>query len=230
MAKLGKSLHKSAKVSTEEKLLEKYYKSTEYYQNNKNRVYTILTVVIVLIVVAFIYFRNQNSNSEAAALELSKVKQFYSMDLYQQCIAGDSLGISKGLLFIVNNYGSSESGQTAKIMLANCYFNLRDFDNAEKYYKDYSGSNELFKTSSLAGVASVYEAKNDFANAAKYFEKASKMSKLVPNNDEYLFYAIRNYYYAKDTDNLKKAIKSLKEEYPKSKYLGQINRFDMGEA
>jgi tetratricopeptide (TPR) repeat protein len=227
MAKLGKSLHKSGKVSTEEKLIEKYYKTTEYYQNNKNRVYTALTVVILLIVVAFVYFRNQSSNSEAAALELSKVKQVYSMDLYQQSISGDSLGTSKGLLFIVDNYGSTESGQTAKIMLANCYFNLRDFNNAEKYYKDYSGGNELFKTASLAGTASVYEAKNDFVNAAVYFEKASKISKLVPNNDEYLFYAVRNYYYAKDADNLKKAIKALKDEYPKSKYIVQITRFDM---
>ena len=37
--------------------------------------------------------------------------------------------------YIVDEYGSTETGEMAKIMLANSYFNLRDFDKAEKYFK-----------------------------------------------------------------------------------------------
>lgn len=229
MAKLGKSLKKAHKHNTEDKMLEYYYKGTDYFEKNKNRVYTVLTVIVILIVVVFIYFRNQSQKEETAALELSKVKNIYAMDNFQAAINGDSLGMTKGLQYIVDNYGSTESGQGAKIMLANSYYNLRDFDKAEKYYKDYSGKNELFKSAAFAGIASVYETKGDWKNAAKYYENASKVSKNVPNNDEFMYYCIRSYFNAKDNENLTKSIKYFKTEYPKSKFLGQLARYDNGE-
>jgi hypothetical protein len=222
MAKSGKKVGKTH----EDKLMALYYKSTDYYENNKNRVYIIATAVVAVIALLFFYFNYKARNNEAAGIELSKIKSVYSNGLYQQAIIGDSLGMSKGLQYIVDNYGSSENGNIAKVMLANSYYTLRDFDKAEKYYNDYSGDNYIYKAASNAGIASVCEAKNDYSNAAKYYVKASSQSKLVTNNDEYMFYAIKNYSLANDTENLKKTIKELKKEYPKSKYIAQLNRYD----
>jgi len=157
------------------------------------------------------------------------VKQIYAADMYQMAITGDSLGMSKGLVYIVNEYGSTESGQTAKLMLANSYFNLRDFENANKYYNDYSGKNEMFKAASFAGLGAVCETKGDWVNAAKYFEKAAKVSKNVTNNDEYMFYAIRSYFNANDKDNLKKSVKAFKTDFPKSKFINMLARYDYGD-
>jgi len=222
MAKLGKNVGKTH----EDKLMSLYYKSTEYYENNKNRVYTIALSVVVVVALIFIYFNYKSKNNETAGIELAKVRMVYASGSYQQAINGDSLGMSKGLKYIVDNYGSSENGNIAKVMLANCYYNLRDYNNAEKYYKDFSGSNDIYKAASVAGLASVCEAKNDFSNAANYYLKASNTSKLVTNNDEYLFYAIKNFSLANDKDNLKKTVKELKKDYPKSKYIGQLARYD----
>lgn len=225
MAKLGKNVGKTH----EDKLMNLYYKSTEYYENNKNRVYTIALSVAVIIALVFFYFNYKTRNNETAGVELTKVRIVYASGSFQQAINGDSLGMSKGLLYIVNNYGSSENGNIAKVMLANCYYYLRDFNNAEKYYNEYSGNNDIYKAASFAGLASVYEARNDYSNAAKYYMKASSTSKNVTNNDEYLFYAIKNFSLANDNETLKKTVKELKKDYPKSKYIGQIGRYDTGE-
>ncbi|MBI5402545.1 MAG: tetratricopeptide repeat protein [Ignavibacteriae bacterium] len=225
MAKLGKNVGKTH----EDKLMNLYYKSTEYYEKNKNRVYTIALSIAVAVALVFFYFNYKTRNNETAGIELSKVRMIYANGSFQQAINGDSLGISKGLLYIVDNYGSSENGNIAKVMLANCYYYLRDFNNAEKYYKEYSGNNDIYKAASYAGLASVYEARNDFSNAAKYYIQASSTSKMVTNNDEYLFYAIKNFSLANDNETLKKTIKELKKDYPKSKYIGQISRYDTGE-
>jgi tetratricopeptide (TPR) repeat protein len=227
MAKLGKKATKS--ISTEDKLLGYYYKTVEYYENNKNRVYTILTVLVVIIAVIFLYFKNKSTQNETAEMELGKVKQFYTAGSYDQAMKGDSLGFSKGLLYIVDNYGSTEGGQDAKVMLGNCYMYYRDFANAEKYYKDFSGSNEIFKATALAGLGAVTETKNAFLEAAKLYEKAAKVSKSITNNEEYLFYAIRDYSLAKDNENVKRIVKELKKDYPKSKFIAQIVRYDTGE-
>jgi tetratricopeptide (TPR) repeat protein len=230
MAKLGKSQGKASKANTEEKMMLYYYKAQEYFEKNKNRVYTVLTVLVVIIAVIFIYFRNQGQKNETAALELSKVKQIYAADMYQMAITGDSLGMTKGLQFIVDNYGSTESGEAAKLMLANCYYNLRDYDKAEKYYRDFSGKSDMMKAAAFAGTGAVLEVKNDYVNAAKFYEKASKVSKNVFNNDEYIYYQIRSLYFAKDTENLKKTAKLLKTEYPKSKYISMVARYDAGDT
>jgi len=222
MAKLGKNIGKQH----DDKLMALYYKSTEYYENNKNRVYTIALSVAVVIALVFFYFNYKSKNNETAGIELSKVRMVYASGSYQQAINGDSLGMTKGLQYIVDNYGSSENGNIAKVMLANCYYSLRDYEKAKKYYEDYSGKNDLYKAAAFAGLASVFEAKNDYTGAAKYYLKASSTSKMVSNNDEYLFYAIKNFSLANDKETLKKTVKELKKDYPKSRYIGQLNRYD----
>ena len=155
---------------TEEKLMTTWYKVVDFFEKNKKHVYTALTVLVIVIAGIVLLVNKRKANNEIAGVELSKIKSVYNANNFQQAINGDSLGISKGLQNLVDEYGSTENGEMAKIMLANSYYSLRDFDKAEKYYKDYSGSNPLLKVSAAAGLASVYEAKNQFLEAAKQFE------------------------------------------------------------
>ncbi|HEY5125002.1 MAG TPA: hypothetical protein VIK14_14815, partial [Ignavibacteria bacterium] len=62
---------------------------------------------------------------------------------------------------------------------------------------------------------------------ASNYEKAAKVSKDVISNDEYLYNAIRNYFNLKDSESIKKITNQLKAEYPKSKYILQLNRYEI---
>lgn len=212
---------------TEDKLMAVYYKAVDFFEENKKHVYTTLTAIIIIIAGIYLLMNKRKSDDEKAAVELAKVQQVYAAGNFQQAILGDSLGNSKGLQFIVDEYGSSESGETAKLMLANSYYNLRDFDKAEVYFKGYSGSNSLLKVSAEAGLASVYEAKNNFLEAAKLYEKAAGMDKDNPFTDQYIFYAAKNYYRADKLDEAKKLFNNLKEKYPKSKYVQESEKYRM---
>ncbi|HMS63947.1 MAG TPA: tetratricopeptide repeat protein [Ignavibacteria bacterium] len=213
------------KHQTEDKLMAVYYKAVDFFEENKKHLYIALSIV-VLVVAGFILLSNKRkADNEKAAVELSKIKDIYASGNYLQAINGDSLGVSKGLLNLVNEYGSTETGESAKILLANCYFNLREFDNAEKYYKDYSGSNLLLKVTSDAGIASVYEAKNNYEAAAKEFEKAASIDKTNPFIDQYLYYAAKNYYRANNLSESKKILDKLKNDFPKSKYVTEAEKF-----
>lgn len=213
------------KHQTEDKLLAVYYKAVDFFEKNKKHLYIALSIVVI--VIAGIVFLNnkRTADNEKAAVELSKIKDIYGSGNYQQAINGDSLGISKGLQNLVNEYGSTETGQAAKIMLANSYYNLRDFDNAEKYYKDYSGGNKLLEVASDAGIASVSEAKGNYEQAAKQFEKAANMDKTNPFIDQYLYYAAKNYFRADNLSESKKMLDKLKADFPKSKYNQESEKF-----
>jgi tetratricopeptide (TPR) repeat protein len=209
--------------------LDHYYKARVYAEKNKKVIYIALTVLIVLIAGTIFYTTKQKANNEKAAVHLAKLKPLFESGKYNQVINGDSTGTIPGIISLVKEYGSTENGEAAKFYLASSYYYLRDFDNANKYYKDYGGSNNLLKAASIAGEAGVYEAKKDYINAAKSFEKAAS----VKDNafaDEYLFYAGRNYFMAGDKENTKRIFKQLKTEYPKSTFNTQSQRYtyDLG--
>lgn len=210
---------------TEDKLMAFYYKALDFFEKNKNHVYIALTIIVIAVAGIVFLMNKKKANNEKAAVELSKIQQVYNTGNYNQAINGDSLGMSKGLLTIVNEYGSTDNGEMAKIMLANSYFNLRDFDNAERYYKDYSGSNILLKVSAEAGLASVLEARNKYTDAGKQFEKAANIDKENPFRDQYLFYAAKNYIRANENDKAKKLLEEIKEKYPKSKVLQESEKY-----
>jgi len=210
---------------TEDKLMAFYYKATDFFEKNKKHLYVTLTIIAVLIAGVIFLMNKRKANEEKAAVELSKIQKIYTEGKFEQAINGDSLGMSKGLLSIVNDYGSTESGEFAKVMLANSYFNLRDFDNAEKYYKDYSGSNKLLKVSAAAGEASVLEARDKFLEAAKQYEYAADLDNENPFRDQYLLYAAKNYYRVKDTGKSLKLLEEIKEKYPKSKTLQESEKY-----
>lgn len=218
----------TGKHNTEDKLMMAYYKAVDFFEKNKKHIYTALTILVVGIAGIILLVNKRTANNELAAVEIEKIKPVYAANNFKQAIEGDSLGISKGLLFIVNEYGSTENGELAKFMLANSFYALRDFDNAEKYYKDYSGSNKLLNVSVLAGLAGVYEAKGNYSEAAKQFLKASVADKENPFNDQYLFYAARSFYKAGDFKASKELFDELKKDYPKSKYIAESDRYKAG--
>lgn len=213
------------KHQTEEKLMTVYYKAVDFFEKNKKHVYTALTILVIAIAGIVLMVNKKRASNEIASIEVSKIQQEYNAGNFQQAVGGDSLGSSKGLQYIVNEYGSTESGEMAKIMLANSYYNLKDYDNAEKYYKDYSGGNPILKVAASAGLAAIMEAKKNYADAASQFEKAAGIDKENPFVDQYLFYSAKNYYRANDFDKAKKIFDRIKEDYPKSKFNQESERY-----
>lgn len=210
---------------TEDNLMSFYYRAIDFFEKNKKHVYTALTILVIAIAGIILLVNKRKANNDIAGVELQQINEIYNAGNYQQAINGDSLGMSKGLQYIVNEYGSTENGELAKVMLANSYLATRDFDKAETYFKDYSGSNDILKVAAAAGLAAVYEAKGNYADAAKQFEKAANMDKSNPFIDQYLFYAGKNYFRADNLAEAKKVFEKLKEDFPKSKYNGESERY-----
>lgn len=217
--------HKELKKDT---LVTKYFEARNWLDNdeNKKKIYIGVGVLLVLVVVGFLYFSNKKTKNEEAETKLSAVIIFYEQGKYHEAINGDPAANITGLLQIVNEYGTTESGETAKLYLGNSYFNLKDYDNALKQFQDYGGSNDIIKASCLSGIGAVYEAKGDLKKAGEFYEKAANVNKEVVINQENLFYAIRVYSTAGDKENAKRVFDKFKDLYPKSKYLNEAKRFE----
>lgn len=220
-----KITHKEIK---KDKLVTAYFESKDWVnkEENKKKLYIIVGALLVVVIVGYLYISNRSAKSDEAETKLSTILNLYEAGKYQEAINGDPASNTSGLKDIVDNYGSTESGETAKFFLANCYFNLKDYDNALRLFQDYSGKNDIIKASCISGEGAVYESRGDLKKAGELYEKAAKVSKSNVTNEENLFYAIRAYAESGNKDDANRVFVSLKSDYPKSKYIGDVRRYE----
>lgn len=213
------------RVVKEDTLLTKYYTTQSWLEENKKRLSTIGGIALVVILGAWFYVNNARNNNEKAANDLAKVFEYYDNGQYQIAINGIPEKNIPGLQTIVDNYGSTKTGNVAKFYLANSYFNLQNYDKALDLYDGVSAGVDIVDVSAIAGEAACYEAKGDFEKAAKLFEKAGKKNSDDPNAADNLVSAARNYAKKGDRGRAVELCKLVKEEYAQSAAARDAERF-----
>jgi tetratricopeptide (TPR) repeat protein len=222
---LAKKKKLTKKQIKEDKLVTSFYNIKEFYERYQSKIFMVVGAVAI-IVVAIVLYRNKLSDDNInAATELSKVVSLYDSGLYKEALDGQPGTKVMGLTKIIDEYGSSENGELAKIYAANSYYYLGKIDKALEYYDDYSGSNDELKASALAGKAYCYENKKNYEDAAKYLYEAAFVDDTNPLNAEYLLKAGINYLNLKNNEEAKKTFDLIKEKYPKSTILPEVERY-----
>lgn len=210
----------------QDKLVEFYYKSQDFIRENQKQILIYIGAFIGVILLVFFYSNYRSSQNQEAGKLLSKVMELYDAGSYLEAIEGKQGTPSiKGLKEIVNEYGSTENGETAKIYLANSYAFLGQNDKALKYYEDYSGSIDIFKATALAGQAAYYSFKEDYAKAAKLYKQAAFISETNPNRPDYLLQAGINFMKSKNNDEAKTLFQIIKDDYKASNAHAQVDRY-----
>ncbi len=213
----------------QDQLITIYVKATEFFRNNRKLVSGTITGVVIAVVAIIIYMNNRNSNNMVAATQLSQVLNFFNGGAYQLAINGDPNRNITGLKSIVDNYGSSETGEQAKIYLADCYYYLGDFDNALKYFKDFDGSDKLLEASADAGVAEVYEVKRDYEKSAEYYDRAASRDSKSFLTPQYLIGAARSYIKIGKKDRAISMLDRVRKNFANSPYALNLDYY-MAEA
>lgn len=209
----------------EDKLVTTYVWFKEFVEEYQQKLFIGAAALAVIIVAILLYQNKVNEDNSKAAAELAKVLPIYEAMNYEEAIDGNQQAGITGLKKIVDDYGSTEQGENAKIYLANSLLALGKYDEALEVYDDYSGSVATFKATALAGMAACYEAKGDYESAAEYYSQAAFVTKENPQLADYLYRAGVNYFKVGDTNSAKKYLLMLKDEYPKSLYAGKAQNY-----
>jgi len=227
---LQKKKKLSKKEIKEDKLINFYKSSVNFFEKYKNKVFTYSGVLVIVVAVVYFYLNQKSENDQKAGLELSRIMSLYDQGSYLEAIEGRQGTNIIGLKRIVDEYSGTENGETAKIYLANSYAFLSNYDEAFKYYEDYSGGIDYFEAASLAGQAGYYAMKEDYEKAANLYLKASKQSKVNSQNPDYMLNAGIYFLKIGQMDESKILFNKIKEDYATSlayrevdKYLSMIN-------
>ena len=226
---IGKKKKIAKKEIQEDKLVTSFYQAQEVFEEHKQKI-IIGVGAIAILILAITWFVNKKAEDNLlAAAQISQVVSSFEQGQFQKAIDGEPGTQLVGLKSIVDNYGSTEQGEIAKIYLANSYYSLGDYENAEETYSDYSGESKLHQSTAYAGMAACYEVQADYEEAAKYYKKAADTYKLETQTADFLLNAGINYLKAGQKDKAKDVLETVKNDYKTStaareveKYLSQI--------
>ncbi len=222
---LQKKKKLSKKEIKEDKLINFYKTAVVFFEKYKNKIFTYAGVLVVVAAAVYFYVNQKAETNEKAGLELSRIMTIYDQGSYLEAIEGKQGTNIIGLKRVVEEFSGTENGETAKIYLANCYSFLGNYDEAFKYYDDYSGSIDYFKAAALAGQAGYYASEGDNEKAANLFLQASKISKINSQNPDYLLNAGINYLKVGDKEEAKILFDQIKEDYTSSLANKEVDRY-----
>lgn len=205
-------------------VLTMYARVLAFYETNKKYISYAITAVVVIAIASVVYVNNRKAGNEKAAAELGKVLHLFDGGQYQQAIDGVPEQGIIGLKSIVDNY-SGESAEMARFYLGNSYYMLAKYDEALEQFDDFSGSDPILSASAYAGMASCYEAKQNYSSAAKYYEKAFDAVPKAPVAAEYLSHAAYNHGLGGDKAKAVAMYKRLKKEFQQSAAARDADRF-----
>ena len=209
----------------EDKLISIVYKSQSFFEEYKSKIYTYGLVLVVVAAAVYFFLNQKAEENELAGIELSRVMKLYNQGAYLEAIEGRQGSNIIGLKQIVDKFGTTENGETAKIFLANCYSFLGNNDEAIKYFEDYSGSIDYFIAASLAGRAGYSAVKGDYEKAAELYLNASKVSKINAENPYYMLNAGIYFLNSGDKKQAKVLFAAIKKEYPNTAIIREVDNY-----
>jgi TolA-binding protein len=209
----------------EDKLVTSYFKSRAWIEQNRRLMSYIVSAPIILIAILWFVQNNRRQNNERATTDLAKVYRLYDQGQYQLSISGIPQENIRGLQSIVDDYGSTQAGEMAKLYLADSYFNLRQYDKALKYFQSVDLGDKLLSSTALAGEAACYEAIGNHEEAATLFEQAASKYMTAIQAPDDLFRAANNYSRVGKKDKAAEMLRRLKKEFPTSSYARDVDRY-----
>lgn len=205
-------------LSSEESLIVGSKNALSWFGENRTKVFAGVGIVIVAIVGFFVWQSNSAADEEKASVMLSRIVPAYQSSNWRVAIDGDANSRIqgepvRGLKEVVSQYGSTSSGNMAKLYLANAYYFLGKLDSAQQIFESVDAGESLVKASVNAGKAAIFEEKGNKEEAAKLFMSAAGMDKANPLNADYSFSAARNFEQAGKKDEAVKLYKAIIAEY-----------------
>ena len=137
--------------------------------------------VIIIAVLAIVFFKNNAAKKQAAAsAEMSVAESLFAMAVqtndsvsFARCL-GDSLG-NGGFLEVVDKYGSTDAGKTAKLYAGLCYAHMGQWQEAVNYLEKYSDAgDQMISKAAMGALGNAYAHLEQFDKAVETLKKAAE--------------------------------------------------------
>jgi predicted negative regulator of RcsB-dependent stress response len=149
-----------------------YAKTLDFFYHKKSLVYTIIGSIIgVIILFAGWSLYSASQSTQAKSLLVEAESAFIRKD-FASALNGDG-ALNVGLLSIVSDFGSTDSGNLAAYYAAVSASQLNDFDTALEMIKKFDAPKGVMGVGAIGLHGSILESMGDHAGAVSFYAKAA---------------------------------------------------------
>lgn len=149
-----------------------------FFEKNAKLISIIFGAAVVLALLLLATHRFYTLPRETKAKEqIFTAEQYFEKDSFNLALNGD--GNYPGVLDIIDNYGSTPSGNLAKYYAGISYLHLGKYKEAIEYLESFKTDDLLLKPVTTGAIGDAYAEQGNKEKALKYYSDASEMN---PNN------------------------------------------------
>lgn len=145
-----------------------------FLQKNLKKIIVGVCTVIVVLVAGILLNNWSESKNQKAAEALYPCEQLFQQGQYEKALNGDGQQVI-GLLEVAKQYGSTKTGNVAKLYAGLAYAKLDKYEEAKQYLEDFDAKDdEMVSPAALGALGNVYAQLGDNDKAVKTLTKAAE--------------------------------------------------------
>jgi predicted negative regulator of RcsB-dependent stress response len=222
MAKKGKK-QEDGVLESADALAEQLSNSEKFLEDNKVVVFSIAGILAVVLASFFGYKYYMESQNSLAQDEMFQAVYYYEQDSLDLALNGD--GNYFGFLDVIDNYGSTTSGNLANFYVGSIYMKKETFESAIPFLKDFGSSDYVIQARTYSLLGDAYMQLEDFSEAASYYSKAASYKPNEFFTPVYLLKAGLAYEKLEDYTSASKQYETIVNEFAKSNEADKAKKY-----
>ena len=199
-------------------VVEAVSKTEQFFQENGKKVIIAVAAIVVVAVAGYLFKHLViDANADKAAELIVDAQDRFAVENadYALALNGDENGA--GFLDVVEQYGSTASGNIAKHYAGICYLRLGDLENAEKYLSMYKAVKsipaQIVNAQNLGLRGDIAVEKGEYESAVALYKKAVAASANIYTAPLYLYKQVLAYAALGNKAEALKCLEALQADY-----------------
>jgi tetratricopeptide (TPR) repeat protein len=167
-------------------------KTEQFVEKNQNILMYVIMGIILVVLGYFGYQRFIVTPQERNAQEeIFMAQKYFDADSLDRALYGD--GNSLGFIDIIDDYGSTKTGNLARYYAGICYLKLGNYEEAIEYLEAHEPVDQMIGPMALGSLGDAYLEINELEKAASAYIDAAEVSENYFTTPMYLFRAGNTY-------------------------------------
>ena len=184
-----------------------------------------LAAVIVIVAGVFIWKNHMKNVEEKAQAAIRTSQSLFAQQQWDNALKGDGAN-NIGFLRIISEYSGTKTANLAKLYSALCYANTEKYDDAIKYFEDFSPKgDQMISPAAIAALGNCYVEKGETAKGAETLVKAAKQANNDAVSPVFLVQAAHLYKSLNQNDKALELYTEVKTKYFRSPLSTQVEKY-----
>jgi len=198
-------------------------RTEQFLEDNYKTLLIGLGVVVVLVALFWLYRIYLNKRNDEAQAQIYQAERYLEMDSINLALNGD--GNYPGFLDIVDDYGSTRTGNLARYGAGICYLHLGEYEEAISFLEKYSKKDKMIASIAIGATGDAYVELGDTKKGISKYLEAAEYAANSFNTPLYLMKAGQLYELDGNYSEALKIYERIKDEYPESSEGTTIDKF-----